>query len=468
MTTQYRWPVVISTLALLVMSGAYADTTVDPKAEARAIFAEAIHVESSIGKGQVPVLAQSLATRFKNAGFPDSDVHILPFKETASLVVRYRGNGQGGKPIALMAHMDVVAANRSDWQRDPFTLIEEQGYFYGRGTSDVKQEVALLTETFLKLKREHYVPNRDLILIFSGDEETAQDTIDDVLKNHRDLVDAEFALNGDGGGGELDDRTNQATTYFIQGAEKSSAGFQLSVENPGGHSSQPHKDNAIYEIANALTRIQRYTFPVRSNDWTLGEFKASASLNTGALSQAMTTFAQNPRNVQAAEVIAQHPYLVGKIRTTCVATMMQGGHAENALPQHAEATVNCRVFPGTPATDVQALLQKLAGPNVKVTSIYKPLESAPSPLRSDVVSAVSDAVHRIYPNARIIPTQAAYATDGAVTRQYGIPTYGVGSTFIKPSDEFAHGLNERIPVDSFYNGLTYWDYLLKTLTGHQP
>jgi len=465
MTPHYRWKISLGLLAIAAMAPSHANPTVDPKAEARAIFEHAIHVESSLGKGQVPALAQSLAERFKAGGFPENDIHILPFKETASLVVRYRGTGKGGKPIALMAHMDVVAANRSDWQRDPFTLVEENGYFYGRGTVDVKQEVALLTETFLNLKREHYVPSRDLILIFSGDEETAQDSIDDVVKNHRDLVDAEFALNGDGGGGGLDDKTGAATEYFIQGAEKTSAGFLLSTENPGGHSSQPRNDNAIYDIANALTHIQHYTFPVRFNDWTLGEFKASQGLNAGPLGQAMKAFSSNPHDVKAAQVIAQYPHLVGKIRTTCVATMMTGGHAENALPQHAEATINCRIFPGTPASEVQATLQKLAGPKVKITSIYQPLESAPSPLRNDVVNAVTAAVHLNYPNAQIIPTQAAYATDGAVMRMYGIPTYGVGSTFIKASDEFAHGLNERIPVQSFYNGLSYWDHLLKALTG---
>jgi acetylornithine deacetylase/succinyl-diaminopimelate desuccinylase-like protein len=444
--------------------------TISPadKAEARDIFAKAIAMNTALGQGNVPALAQALAQRFTEAGFPSQDVHVLPFKDTANLVVRYRGTGQGGKPIALMAHMDVVAANRSDWQRNPFELIEENGYFFGRGTSDVKQEVALLSETFLRLKRAHFTPSRDLILVFSGDEETAQDSIDDLVAHHRELVDAEFALNGDGGGGQLDDSTGAASVFYIQGAEKTSAGFKLTTENPGGHSSQPRKDNAIYTIAKALNAIQAYRFPIKSNEWTVGEFKTSAALTPGKLGQAMAQFAAHPTDAKAAAVIAEYPHTIGKVRTTCVATLMQGGHAENALPQHAEATINCRIFPGTPASEVAATLQKLAGPDVKVSMVYKPLESAPSPLRADVVQAVTDAVHLNYPAATIIPTQAAYATDGAVFRGYQIPTYGVGSTFIKPSDEFAHGLNERIPVSTFYNGLSYWDRLIKNLAGGKP
>ena len=435
------------------------------RSQAREIFAHIIGIESSIGEGKVPLVAKYLAERFKAGGFPDADIHILPLGETASLVVRYRGNGRGGKPIALIAHMDVVTAKRSDWQRDPYTLIEENGFFYGRGTSDVKQEVALLTSTFLRLKAEGFVPSRDLIIAFSGDEETAQATARDLVTAHRDLVDAEFALNGDGGGGVLTEGTAKPLIYYVQGAEKSSAQFLLTTHNPGGHSSQPRSDNAIYELADALKAVQRYEFPVMWNEWTLGDFKAASQVTEGALGTAMARFAADPGNAAAAAEISKNPAFIGKVRTTCVATMLAGGHAENALPQSATASINCRIFPGTSAADVQKTLQGLSGPKVDVRQGYDALVSNASPMRDDVLRAVAKAVAASNPGAPVVPTQAAYATDGAVFRNAGIPTYGAGGVFIMNSEEFAHGLNERIRVKEFYNGLTYWDVLIKALAG---
>jgi len=435
------------------------------RSQAREIFAHIIGIESSIGEGKVPLVAKYLAERFKAGGFPDADIHILPLGETASLVVRYRGKGRGGKPIALIAHMDVVTAKRSDWQRDPYTLIEENGFFYGRGTSDVKQEVALLTSTFLRLKAEGFVPSRDLIIAFSGDEETAQATARDLVTAHRDLVDAEFALNGDGGGGVLTEGTAKPLIYYVQGAEKSSAQFLLTTHNPGGHSSQPRSDNAIYELADALKAVQRYEFPVMWNEWTLGDFKAASQVTEGALGTAMARFAADPGNAAAAAEISKNPAFIGKVRTTCVATMLAGGHAENALPQSATASINCRIFPGTSAADVQKTLQGLSGPKVDVRQSYDALVSNASPMRDDVMRAVAKAVAASNPGAPVVPTQAAYATDGAVFRNAGIPTYGAGGVFIMNSEEFAHGLNERIRVKEFYNGLVYWDVLIKALAG---
>ncbi len=435
------------------------------RAEAREIFASAIAFETSIGNGQVPKLAESLAERFRKGGFPASDVTIVPYGETASLIVRYHGDGTGGRPIALLAHMDVVAAKRSDWKRDPFTLIEENGVFYGRGTIDIKSEVVLLTETFLRLKAQHFVPTRDLIIYFSGDEETAQKSSEDVLANHRTLVDAEFALNGDGGGGVLSEDTGKPLQFYVQGAEKSSATFSLTARNPGGHSSMPRADNAIYELATALTAVQHYQFPVMTNEWTLGDLRAAGALTPDPLGAAMRRFAADPTDAAAAAEISRNPAFVGKLRTTCVATMLAGGHADNALPQSAVGTVNCRIFPGVTPAAVQQQLQALAGPAIEITSNYEPLVSDASPLRQDVIAAVGKALAASNPGATIVPTMAAYATDGAVFRKHGIPTYGVSALFSKPSEEFAHGLNERIPVASFYNGLAYWDVLLHALAG---
>jgi len=435
------------------------------RVQAREIFANIIGIESSIGKRKVPLVAKYLAERFQAGGFPAADIHILPLGETASLVVRYRGSGSGGRPIAFIAHMDVVTAKRSDWQRDPYRLIEEKDFFFGRGTSDVKQEVALLTATFLRLKAEGFVPTRDLIIAFSGDEETAQATARDLVTTHRDLVDAEFALNGDGGGGVLSEGSAKPLLFYVQGAEKSSAEFFLTTHNPGGHSSQPRPDNAIYQLADALKAVQRYEFPVMWNEWTLGDFKAASLVTQGPLGTAMAHFVADPGNAAAVAEIAKNPAFVGRIRTTCVATMLNGGHAENALPQSATATINCRIFPGTSAADVQKTLQGLVGPQVEVRQGYDALVSNASPMRADVMSAVAKAVHASNPGTPVVPTQAAYATDGAVYRNAGIPTYGAGSVFIMDSEEFAHGLNERIRVKEFYNGLTFWDVLIKALAG---
>jgi acetylornithine deacetylase/succinyl-diaminopimelate desuccinylase-like protein len=432
--------------------------------QAREIFKTVIGFRTSEGLGQVPTMANYLADQFRQAGFPNDDVHVLPLGETASLVVRYRGDGRGGKPILLLAHMDVVTARPEEWERDPFTLVEEGGFFYGRGSIDNKQGVTVLTTTFLRLKKEGFVPKRDLIIAFTGDEETGMLTTRDLATTHRALIDAEFVLNSDDGGGFLNEK-GEPQHLDIVGAEKISAGFELTVRNPGGHSSAPRADNAIYELADVLKTLQSYRFPVMTNDWTLGSFKAVGARTPGALGEAMTRFAANPKDEAAADVISTSPYDVGKTRTTCVATMLRGGHATNALAQTATATVNCRIFPGTPVSDVKSTLQKLAGDKVEVRLLDHTMPADASPLRKDVIAAVTKALQAIHPGVPVIPGMVPWATDGSVFRAAGIPTYGVGASFIRPDDNFAHGLNERIPVQSFYDELTYWHVLLKELAG---
>jgi acetylornithine deacetylase/succinyl-diaminopimelate desuccinylase-like protein len=457
-------PLLASMLTLAVALPAQA-TTLDPnQAQARDIFSHLIAFKTEIGQGQVPVMAKYLADQFRAAGFPESDIHIIPHGETVAMVVRYRGNGTGGKPIALMAHMDVVTAKPEDWQRDPFKLIEENGYFYGRGTEDIKSGVTVLAANFIRLKKEGFVPTRDLIIVYTGDEETSQDTMQDLVEHHRDLVDAEYALNTDAGGGELSD-TGKPLVYGLQTAEKAYASFELTTHNPGGHSSLPRPDNAIYELADALKKVQGYSVPVMWNDTTLASFKALGATTQGKLGEAMRAFAQDPHNTAAAEVLAAEPSEVGKTRTTCVATLLRGGHADNALPQSATATINCRVFPGVAIDTVQKTLEGLVGPKVVVTLVGKAVASDPSPLRPDVLAAVTKAVHSIRPGVAITPVQESGATDGLYFRAAGIPTYGVGGIFMKNSDSFAHGLNERIPVKSFYDDLAYWHVLLTTVAG---
>jgi acetylornithine deacetylase/succinyl-diaminopimelate desuccinylase-like protein len=443
------------------------------ESKAREIYAKSIAFQTELGKSQMVPFAEYLAAEFRAAGFPTEDIRILPFKgegdPTASLVVRYRGSGKGSpndkRPIVVMAHMDVVTAKREEWERDPYTLIEENGYFFGRGTYDNKQGTTALTATFLRLKAEKFVPARDLILFFSGDEETEQGTTRDVVQNHRALIDAEFALNSDAGGGSLADDTGKAQFFTVQTAEKTYADFHLTARNAGGHSSLPRDDNAIYALADALAKLRAYKFPVKWNDTTIASFRSSATTQGGELGAALAKFAANPGDAAAVAVIEKDPGVVGQIRTTCVATMLSGGHAENALPQTARANVNCRIFPGDKVEAVQKTLQDLAGKDVEVSLVRPALASDASPLRKDVLQAVTRAVHKIQPGIPVTPAQSSGATDGLVLRSAGIPTYGVDGNFMRPKDEFAHGLNERLSVQSFYDSLTYWHALLKDLAG---
>jgi len=459
-------------LALVCFAAHIATAAASPASEsvratARDIFQTLIAFRTAEGLGQVPVMAKYLAQRLRDGGFPASDIHVLPLADTASLVVRYRGDGTGGKPILLLAHMDVVTANRDEWTRDPYTLIEEGGYFFGRGTADIKNEIAVLVTTFLRLRAEGFVPTRDLILVLTGDEETTQATTLDLVTRHRALIDAEFALNGDGGGGVLAEETNRAQVYYLQGSEKGYASYEITVRNPGGHSSAPPLDNAIYDLASTIRGLQAYRFPVMWNEWTLGSFKAASAATPGKLGETMARFAANPRDAEAADALFAEPQYVGRTRTTCVPTLLKAGHADNALPQTATVTVNCRIFPGMSAEVVQASLAQAAGKKATIRMIHEPVLSEPSPHRKDVLDAVTKAVHASYPGAPVVPDMAPYTTDGSVLRRAGIPTYGVAGMFIKDSDNFSHGLNERMPVAPFYKSLDHWYVLIKELAGRR-
>jgi acetylornithine deacetylase/succinyl-diaminopimelate desuccinylase-like protein len=436
------------------------------RAQARDILQRIVAMDTSVEGERVPEMAAWLAGRFRAAGFPAADVQVLPLDKTASLVVRYRGDGTGGRPILLMAHMDVVPAQRRDWTRDPFSLVEENGFFYGRGVYDNKAGVALLTAAFLSLRAERFRPTRDLILAFTGDEETLGRTATALVREHRSLIDAEFALNSDAGGGTLDEGTGAPQSYGLQTAEKTFASFTLTARNPGGHSSQPRPDNAIYDLMDALSRVRAHQFPVMWNDTTLASLRAAGAATPGPIGAAMTRFAAKPGDRRAAATLSASPFHIGQIRTTCIPTLLEAGHADNALPQRAVATVNCRIFPGVAIAEIQARLQRLAGAAVAVTPLSDTyIASDASPLRPDVLAAVTRAVHASYPGVPITPSMAVGATDGVFYRAAGIPTYGVGEVFIKDSDDFTHGLDERMPVASFYNGLTHWRVLIETLAG---
>ena len=445
------------------------DYTEDYQLEALEIFRDIISMRTAAGHGKVPAMAEYLAQRFRDAGIDEEDIEVIPMvvsngEEVASLVVRYRGNGLANKkPILLLAHMDVVDAIRSDWVRDPYTLIEEDGYFFGRGTSDNKTGIAVLTATFARLQREGFTPARDLIIAFTGDEETTMENIQTLVTEHRDLVDAEFVLNSDAGGGYRD-HNHDPVSYLLQAAEKTYVDFELTIRNPGGHSSRPRADNAIYELATVLKNIEQYRFPSRINEVTEGYFREMAPLVGGELGEAMGDYARNPGDPEAQAILERHPSEVGTTRTTCVATMLRAGHAENALPQSATATINCRVFPGVPAEEVKAqLFRAAANPALEINSIYDANEGPMSPLREDVTAAVAEAARTNYGDVPLIPEMSKGATDSQYTRMAGMPSYGVSGLFMRPEDMFAHGLNERVPVDSFFTALDYWHQVLTEL-----
>jgi acetylornithine deacetylase/succinyl-diaminopimelate desuccinylase-like protein len=443
---------------------ALAAPSAEEKARAREIYKTIVEMDTSTEGGKTPEMAKYLAKTFRDGGFASDDVHVIAVDKTAVLAVRYRGDGSGGKPILLLAHMDVVPAHREDWERDPFKLIEENGYFFGRGSEDNKSGIALLTATFLSLKAEGFKPSRDLVIVFSGDEETSGISTKKLLKERPDLVDAAFALNSDAGGGQLSE-AGAPVYYGLQTAEKTFASFALTAKNPGGHSSAPRKENAIFDVADAVTRLRRHSFPVMWNDTTIAAFRAAGPITKGKIGAAMMRFARRPGDRRAAAVISADPYSVGQIRTTCVPTMLAGGHADNALPQRASVTVNCRIFPGVKIETVQAQLQKVVGKKLEIAPLDTYTASDASPLRNDVVAAVTKAVHANYPGVRIVPTMSSGATDGVFYRAAGIATYGTSELFMKDSDSYAHGLNERIPVDAFYKGLVHWRVLIGELAG---
>jgi len=449
-----------------------ADYTADYQRTALDIYRHIISVRSAAGHGNVPEVANYLADRFRDGGFDDADIHVLPQtlstgEETASLVVRYEGNDSSGRePILLIAHMDVVDALPEDWERDPFTLVEEGGYFFGRGTLDDKFGITTLTTTFLRLKAAGFVPNRDLILGFTGDEETGMETTRALANDYRELTDAEYVLNADGGGGFLD-HNGKAMAFMVQAAEKTFASFELTIRNPGGHSSLPRPDNAIYELATVLKNIEAYTFPTQTNDITRGYFEKSAAVTPSPVGDAMKRFAANPADQEAIAVLRQSPMQNSVTRTTCIATMLSAGHAENALPQSATATVNCRIFPGVAVDDVRARLIEVAGNAALEIEIRREAVSSPaSPINEEINAAVTKAVHNQHPDIPIIPYMAPYGTDGKEMRLAGMPTYGVMGLFIKEEDEFAHGLNERVQVDVFFAALEYWHDMLTDLAGN--
>lgn len=436
---------------------------------AREILEQLISHRTAKGHGQVPAMAAALATRFRAAGFTDQEIQLLPLEidgeKTVGLVVRYTGKPGGKKPIALLGHMDVVDAVAGNWATDPFKPIEKEGYLYGRGAVDNKAGVSLLSATFMRLRKAGFVPDRDLIIAFSGDEETGMRTTR-LLTQHPLVKTAEYALNVDAGTGEMS-KDGSRFDFNIQSAEKTTATFSVSASNPGGHSSAPRPDNAIFELADAIKRIQAHRFPVEFNEITRTMVRDLAAEQKGELGAALTTLLADPTDAGALEVVGRYPEHSNLLWTTCVPTMLRGGNAPNALPQNAVATVNCRIMPGTRVAEVQETLKRVvASDKIKISLDAEAVESPVSPPRADLFASLRRAVHANYPGAPVGPSMSSGGTDGREFRRVGIPTYGAGSLALaRPDDSRAHGTDERVPLKSFYKELTFWDVLLRDLGG---
>ena len=426
--------------------------------QARQIFEKVITYRTSQGQGQVPSMVGYLESVLREGGISAENIAKLPNGETVGMLVRIPGSNPNAKPILFSAHMDVVDARPEDWKRDPYKLIEEGGYFYGRGTLDNKAGVVAMMSTILRMQKANAKPRRTLVFAFVGDEETGLDEPNGTTRQiaaHPWVKGAEYAINTDAGGGLLAP-DGRPIIYLVQGAEKTYATFELTATNQGGHSSRPRSDNAIYELARAITRIDEYDFPVMSNDLTRAYLGAVGKVTPGPAGAALRAFAANPQDAAAAAAIAGNPEFVGTTRTTCVTTMLNAGHAENALPQKATATVNCRIFPGVSVDDVQKQLATVvADPKISIKVLGAPIVSPVSELRPDIERAIAKSVHKRQPGVPLSPYLESGGTDGMVYRTAGIPTWASSGIFIKPDEMFAHGLDERVPVKSFYDGIEH-------------
>jgi acetylornithine deacetylase/succinyl-diaminopimelate desuccinylase-like protein len=450
-----RWLWLVGALALQ-------QSSLNPHdALARGILKELIEINTTdTAAGDNTKAAQAMAARLKAAGFPDKDVQVLtPAPRKGNLVARLRGSGNQ-KPILLLAHLDVVEARRDDWTMDPFTFTEQGNYFYGRGTSDDKAMAAIWVATLIHLKQEGFVPKRDIIVALTADEEGGDHNgVQWLLRNNRELIDAEFAIN-EGGGGEL--KNGKPILHAVQASEKMYQSFRLEVTNPGGHSSRPTQENAIYRLAEGLTRLSKYQFPARLTEVTSAYFKKMADLTTGQSSLDMRAFVKNPTDQKVISRLADSPYDNALIRTTCVATRLDAGHADNALPQTAQALVNCRLLPGDSAVAVRSIIARIVNdPKIMVTPIETPVPGNPSPLRPEVMGPIERITEAMWPGVPVVPIMSTGATDGLYLRNAGIPTYGVSGIFSDADDNREHGKDERIGMKQFYDAREFLYRLVK-------
>ena len=435
---------------------------------ARDIFKQLIEINTTDSVGSTTTAAEAMAARLKAAGFPAADIQVLgPDPRKGNLVARLRGSG-GRKPLLLLAHLDVVEAKREDWSFDPFTFLEKDGYFYGRGSGDDKGMAAEFVANLIRLKQEGFAPDRDLILALTADEEGGRfNGVDWLVKNHRTLIDAEFAIN-EGGGGII--RKGAYVANEVQASEKLYQDFRLEVTNSGGHSSMPVKDNAIYHLSEALARLAAFEFPVQLNEVTRAYFLRAADVESDPKVAADMRAVARPTTdlAAAARLSAALPYWNSMMRTTCVATLIGGGHAPNALPQLATANVNCRILPGVSPDSVKDQLVKIFADSKITVSFVNPAQpSKPSPLRPDLMTVMEALTKEMFPGVVIVPVMSTGATDGLFLRNGEIPTYGIDATFSDIDDVRIHGRDERVGVKQFFDGLEFQYRLIKALAGRQ-
>ena len=434
----------------------------------REIYQELVEINTTDSVGDNTQAAQAMAARLKSAGFTDTEMQIVVppgAPKKGNLVARLKGTG-AKKPLLLLAHIDVVEAKREDWERDPFKLVEEGGYFYARGSVDDKAMAAIFVANMIRYKKQGYRPDRDLILALTADEELGSTSkwngANWLVKNNRALIDAEFGLN-EGGGGEL--KGGKPLLNRVQAAEKVSVHFRLEVKNPGGHSSRPRPDNAIYELAEGLAKFGKFHFPVKLNETTRIYFSRSAQFQSGQTADDMRAIARDTPDPEAAARLSQSPTYNSTLRTTCVATRLDGGHANNALPQTARATVNCRILPDDPVDGVMKTIQQVVGDKVTVTRASEPVPSAPSALRPEVMGPIEKVTGEFWPGVPVVPAMSTGATDSRFMRNGSIAMYGVSGLFLDQDDNRSHGLNERMPVKSLYGGHEFLYRLVKELAG---
>lgn len=456
-----------------------AHTQLDPSTKqlSHDIFKQLIEINTTDSVGNVTTASEAMAQRFRDAGFPESDLYIGgPNDRKKNLVVRLHGSGKH-KPVLMIGHLDVVEARREDWTTDPFQFIEKDGYYYGRGTQDMKDGDAIMATTLIRFKKQGYVPDRDIILALTADEEGGKSNgVDWLLKNHRDLMAAEFVLNHDGGEVQMDH--GKPLALVVDATEKLYSDYQMAVTNPGGHSSLPRPDNAVYELAHALEHLEQHKFPFELNSVTRAYYEHLAKVESGSRAADIQAILRTPPDPEAINRLSEDPIDNSKLHTTCVATRISGGHANNALPGRAEAVVNCRILPGHSKQEIrQELAQVFADPKIElryITSSQEILDSipdersfAPPPPRPDVFQSIASVAAKMWPGIPVFPTMATGASDGVYTMNAGIPTYGVSGVELERNDHREHGRDERIPVDSFYRGVDFYYQFLKTLTTAQ-
>jgi acetylornithine deacetylase/succinyl-diaminopimelate desuccinylase-like protein len=456
----------ITRILLVLLATTFAAAQTNPNHQlARDIFKELIEINTTdTPAGNVTTAADAMAKRLRDAGFPEQDVKVLgPTPTKGNVVARIHGRDQG-KPILFLAHLDVVQALPQDWSMDPFKLNEVDGFFYGRGTIDIKDGDTMLVANFVRLKKEGWTPSRDLILALTADEEGGEHNgVQWLLKNHRDLIDAEYCINTDAGDFAI--KNGKRLFLGMQTSEKNYVDFRLEVHNKGGHSSRPIKDNAIYRLAAGLARLGAFDFPVMMDDTTRGYFQKSAALETPDNAAAFRAIVKNPQDQQAVAQIAKSPYLNALLRTTCVATRLEGGHANNALPQTAAANVNCRMFPTDSLQNVQSTLKRvLADDQISIAVVGDATAAPGSPLDPQVVRKLEQVSAKLYPDLSVIPVMDTGATDGKYLRIGGIPAYGVPGAFVDVDDNRAHGKDERIGVKDFYDGVDFYYEFIKSLS----